>query len=104
MRLSAGNERVTYTYQTAFTEVPQVVWGLCGFSFDLDHRAPPVKYGYGYPPEEPNAIGIRTIAYSSKTTVTIKSIDLSFGDTAADFVDVCFQACSIGPGSDPVNH
>ena len=104
MRLSEGNERVAYTYQTAFTQVPQVIWGLCGFNFDLDHRTPHLKYGYGYPPEEPNAIGVRTIAYSSKTTAIIKSIDLSFGDTAADFIDVCFQACSIGPGSSPVVH
>ena len=102
MRLPNGNGRVAYTYQTAFTQVPQVVWGLCGFNFDLDHRV--AKYGYGYSPEEPNAIGIRTIAYSSKTTATIESIDLSFGDTAAVYVDVCFQACSIGPGSGPVAH
>ena len=104
MRLPNGNGRVAYTYQTAFTQVPQVVWGLCGFNFDLDHRDAPLSYGYGYPPEEPNAIGIRTTAYSSKTTVTIEGLDLSFGDTNAISVDICFQACSIGPGSGPVDH
>ena len=104
MRLSENNPKTEYTYQTAFTQVPQVVWGLCGFNFDLDHRDAHVKYGYGYPPEEPNAIGLRTTAYSSKTTVTIEGHDLSFGDTATDYINVCFQACSIGPGSGPVDH
>ena len=104
MRLSKYTPQAEYTYQTAFTQVPQVVWGLCGFDFDLDRRDAPVSYGYGYPPEEPNAIGVRTTAYSSKTTAIISGIDLAFGDTEAITADVCFQACSIGPGSGPVDH
>ena len=104
MSLSAEDGKAAYTYQTTFAQVPQVIWGLCGFDFDLNHRNTYAHYGYGYPPEEPNAIGIRTTAYSSKTSVIIEGLDLSFGDTFANSVDICFQACSIGPGSGPVDH
>ena len=37
-------------------------------------------------------------ADASKTGVTIEAFDYSFGDTSLTTVDVCVEACSIGPG------
>ena len=99
-----NDRKAELTYQTNFDEVPQVLFGLCHFNFNLNFRDEPVSYGYGSPPQESNAIGVRMTAHSSKTTLTIEGQDLSFGDTLAFTADVCYQACSIGPGSGPVDH
>ena len=99
-----------YTYQTTFDDVPQILYGFCGFDFDLNARDTPAPQSYGYsgyapaPAPEPNTVGFRVNAYSSKTTVIIEGTKLSFGDTTFNSADICFQACSIGPGSGPVDH
>ena len=93
-----------YSYQTAFQNVPQVLWGLCGFGFDLDSTEDPNHFAFGHPVQEPNAIGVFVDAYSTKTTVTFEAYNMGFGDTSAFTSEVCFQACTIGPGPGPVNH
>ena len=104
VHLKAGDEKAEYTYQTAFGTAPQVVWGLCHFDSNLDSRPAFAAVGAGYPAEEPNAIGLRVSAYSSKTTLTVELFDLGFGDSLVVNADVCFQACSIGPGIGSVGH
>ena len=107
--LDGDDRKVEHQYQTWFDSVPQVTYGLCGFNFDLDAKQDPVSHGNGYgghrsPPKEPNAVGIRINAFSSKVGLTVEGFDFSFGDTYAATADVCFQACSIGPGPGPVDH
>ena len=102
--LDAIDWRAEYSYQSTFRNVPQVLWGLCGYDFDLDTREDPMSFGYGYPTKEPNAIGVFVDAYSTKTTVTFEAYNMGFGDTSAFTSEVCFQACTIGPGPGPVNH
>lgn len=93
-----------YSYQTAFQNVPQVVWGLCGFGFDLDSNEDPNHFAYGHPVQEPNAIGVRINAYTTKTALVFERFDLGFGKTTGDSADICFQACTIGPGTFDVIH
>ena len=38
------------------------------------------------------------VADATKTGVTIEAFDHSFGDTSLTTVDVCVEACSVGPG------
>ena len=93
MTLSAHDRKAEYSYQTSFNQVPQVVWGLCSFNFDLDSRQDHLTVGY--PPQKPNAIGVRVNAYSSKTALILKAFDLGCGDSTVVTVDVCFQALSL---------
>ena len=104
MHLKADDGKAEYTYQTAFGTTPQVVWGLCDFNSNLDSRPDFAAGGAGYPSEEPNAIGLRVSAYSSKTTLTLELFDLGFGDSLVVSADVCFQSCSIGPGIGSVGY
>ena len=105
MTLVADDGWTEHTYQTPFDTVPQVLYGMCGSAFDLNNRADPVHPGYGYlPAQEPNDIGVNAIVISSKTSLIIKGVELSFGDTKALTLDVCYHACSIGPGIGPVDH
>ena len=116
--MDADDLKVEYQYQTCFDKVPQVLYGLCGFNFELyardDHQSSSYgfgkgfgygfSHGYGYAPRKPNALGVRLNAFSSKIGLTIEAFDLSFADSAVVTVDVCFQACTIGPGLGPVHH
>ena len=102
--LDGGDRKAEYQYQTWFDKLPQVLYGLCGFNFDLDAREEPENHLYGYTPKEPNAVGVRVNAFSSKTGLTVEAFDLGFADSTVVTVDVCFQACSIGPGLGPVHH
>merc|ERR1712121_45257 len=98
--LTSVDKRVEYQYQTTFENTPGITYGLCGFNFNLNSREASPSYYY----QEPEALGARVNAYSSPTGITIEAFDLSFGDSSAVSVDVCFQACSIGPGTEPVSH
>merc|ERR1712121_140102 len=98
--LTSVDMRVEYQYQTTFENTPGITYGLCGFNFNLNSREASPSYYY----QEPEALGARVNAYSSPTGITIEAFDLSFGDSSAVSVDVCFQACSIGPGTEPVSH
>jgi hypothetical protein len=48
------------------------------------------------PKHEVNAAGFKINAYATKTGIHFSVIDLSFGDSGENSVDVCFKACSIG--------
>ena len=103
--LNGDDRKAEYQYQTCFDKLPQVWYGLCGFNFDLNAREKLIYNDYNYKPKlEPNALGVRINAFSSKTALTIEAFDLSFADSAVVTVDVCFQACTIGPGIGPVHH
>ena len=107
--LTKDDLRVEYSYNTLFVAVPHILFGLCGFSFDLDasdNNRAGYGYGYGYNPyfKQPEAIGGRVMGYSTKSTATFIGVQLSFGDTMAKSADVCFQACSFDAGTGGVIH
>ncbi|XP_076459291.1 uncharacterized protein LOC143292672 isoform X1 [Babylonia areolata] len=102
--IRAGENRVDYQYQTWFDNVPQILYGLAGYNFDLDTREDPPYYGYGYPPKEPEAIGVFVTAYSTKTGIVFTALDTGYGDTSLVSMDVAFQACTIGPGKGKIDH
>lgn len=93
--LDADDRKAEYLFQTTFASVPQVLYSVCGYNFNLDARKG-VSYDNYY--KEPNAIGVSVTADASKTGVTLEVFDKSFGDTALLSADVCFQACNISPG------
>jgi len=91
--LDADDRKAEYLFQSSFDSVPQVLYALCGYNFDLENR--PNNYDYYY--KEPNAMGLLVTAEASRTGLTVEVFDQSFGDTALLSADVCFQVCSIGP-------
>ncbi|XP_076446015.1 uncharacterized protein LOC143283677 [Babylonia areolata] len=104
--LTPQTPRVEYHYQTDFRDVPQVTWGLCGFLFDLNSgdvsgKDPP---GNSYILRGPGALGVHVQAYSTRTSVVLRAFEGSFGAISGLSTDVCFRACSKGPGIAPVKH
>jgi len=93
--LDADDRKAEYLFQTTFSSVPQVLYSVCGYNFNLD-ALKGVSYDNYY--KEPNAVGVSVTADASKTGVTFEVFDKSFGDTALLSADVCFQACNISPG------
>jgi hypothetical protein len=93
--LTGGDEEFEYQFQTWFDVVPGIVWGVCGFDFDLNQRETILGYDH-QPKHEVNAAGFKINAYATKTGIHLKALDFSFGDSESRSVDVCFKACSIG--------
>ena len=89
-----------------FDSVPQTVFGICGFGVRIDEDEdskfsnPYEKYTYKSPP----TIGGRVYGYATKTTLTIDGVAFDFGRAKGVFVDVCFESCSITPGTGPLIH
>jgi len=94
--LDADDRKAEYLFQTSFETVPQILYSICGYNFDMEAR--PNVYDHYY--KEPNAMGLLVTAEASKTGLTVEVYDQSFGDTALLSSDVCFQVCSIGPSSE----
>jgi len=94
--LDADDRKAEYLFQTNFQTVPQILYSICGYNFDMEAR--PNVYDHYY--KEPNAMGLLVTAEASKTGLTVEVFDQSFGDTALLSTDVCFQVCSIGPSTD----
>ncbi|KAL8599453.1 hypothetical protein ACOMHN_066757 [Nucella lapillus] len=116
--LDVDDRKAEYLFQTGFQYVPQLLYSICGYNFDLNaiedpkhgYRRTYGSYGgyrggdgdgYGYSRPPPDTLGVTvTGSMVSKTGVTFEAVDLSFGDMTLQTVDVCFQACSVGPGND----
>lgn len=98
--LDADDRKAEYLFQTAFAVVPQILYSVCGYNFDLEAR--PNDYDHYY--KEPNALGLLVTAEASRTGLTVEMFDQSFGDSQVVTADVCFQVCSIGPGTDALPH
>jgi len=92
--LDVDDRKAEYLFQSNFALVPQILHTICGFNFDMEKRAETTGYY-----KEPNALGLLVTADASKTGVTLELFDQSFGDSGIVTADVCFQACSIGPGA-----
>lgn len=83
--------------------MPQIVYGIGGFEFDLQARKKPLQSTYGtyggyYGHSlEPNAVGVYVTAHATPDSVTFNTINLGFGDSDLLSVKVNYQACNIGP-------
>ena len=115
MTLHRDDRRAEAIFQTDFKDgVPQVIYGIGGYEFDLQARAPVHQpshgshggyggygsygsYGggrYGHS-VEPNAVGVYVTAHATPDSVTFQTINLGFGDSDLLSVKVNYQACSI---------
>jgi len=115
--LHKDDRKAEAIFQTNFgTAVPQVLYGISGYQFDLRARGVshyggqtfggyggyggysqgPSYGGYGYH-YEPNAIGVFVTQTSSPDSVTFEAVNMAFGDTELLTVTVSYQACNVGP-------
>nr|KAG5698651.1 hypothetical protein BaRGS_003165 [Batillaria attramentaria] len=108
--LTSEDRRAEYVFQSNFRTVPQIFYSITGFSKNLDAREDPKPhppaashYGYGYAPppkpKEPNSLGVLVLVNPSQKALTVESFAGDFGDTEGISVDVTFQACTIGSGT-----
>nr|KAG5694797.1 hypothetical protein BaRGS_019174 [Batillaria attramentaria] len=96
-----GDDRVVeYVFQSDFDEVPSVQYSITDINWNLDAREDPQHYGYGPPPQEPNAAGFVILAYPTKRSVVFRGYDFSFGDSQGINGNINFIACTIGPGTE----
>ena len=72
MTLDADDRKAEYLFQNQFSVVPQVIYSVCGYNFDLDSR--PDSYNNYY--KEPNALGLFVTA--GELTVTYPPRPVSY--------------------------
>ncbi|XP_025090882.1 uncharacterized protein LOC112562094 [Pomacea canaliculata] len=114
------DRRSVITFNSDFGQsVPRVLYGISGFrtKFEVEQRLKYSQSGYGslydksygprypqygsfpYRDREAGSVGGEVFVVANAEGLTVELLEQSFDDAETEFMEVPWQACSIGPGT-----